>query len=74
MFFLVLFDIWLYFSRSFMIKRLEISIEKSTVGKLSIAKLQVKKVIGSVLYGLSLLLMFVYDLEKRKDPCVHSLA
>ena len=61
MFFLVLFDIWLYFSRSFMIKRLEISIEKSTVGKLSIAKLQVKKVIGSVLYGLSLLLMFVYD-------------
>ena len=57
-----------------MIDRLEMSIEKSTRAKLSIAKFQVMIVFGLVLYGLSLLLMFVYDLEKRKDPCVHSFA
>ena len=44
-----------------MIDRLEMSIEKSTRAKLSIAKFQVMIVFGLVLYGLSLLLMFVYD-------------
>ena len=42
-----------------MIDRLEMSIEKSTRAKLSIAKFMI--VFGLVLYGLSLLLMFVYD-------------